>query len=318
MNFRRLGGTGIDCSVVGLGTGRLASAAGGLSRSDAQKLIGIAEDCGINLIDTADSYGQGECEKIIGAALEGRRSRFILISKAGFSFTALGGGLRLIKPLAKRVLKYFRGGKNLAGNIRSNVSRQKFAPEIIHNSIDASLQRLRTDYLDIFLLHSPPADVLSDEKLFELLRRLKQEGKIRHFGISSPESSVLSRAPGIPGLAVLETPVNPVQTATHSFFPQFEKAKIGIIANQIFLSGKLLDAGSFAPDEDKEIYRKKGGLSSYAAARGLPLNRILIQYALSRPGIASILTGTTNPAHLKQNVSDALAPVVVDLSGFPA
>src|SRR5579884_1551453 len=174
MNFRRLGETGIECSVVGLGTGRLASAAIGLSRSNAQKLIGVAEDCGINLIDTADSYAQGECEQIIGTALQGKRDRFILITKAGFSITVLGGGLRLMKPLAKRLLKHFRGGKNLASNIRSNVSRQNFAPDAIHKSIDASLQRLRTDYLDVFLLHSPPADVLLDEKLFELLRRLKQ------------------------------------------------------------------------------------------------------------------------------------------------
>src|SRR5580692_7208676 len=112
MQFRRLGDSDINCSVIGLGTGRLASVSGGISRADAGRLIGVAEDCGINLIDTADSYAQGECEKIIGAALQGKRGKFILTTKAGHSFTALGGGLRVLKPMAKQVLKYFKGGKS--------------------------------------------------------------------------------------------------------------------------------------------------------------------------------------------------------------
>jgi aryl-alcohol dehydrogenase-like predicted oxidoreductase len=311
MNFRRMGDTGIECSVIGLGTGRLASAAGGLSRAAAGRLLGVAEDCGINLIDTADSYAQGECEKTIGAALQGKRSRFIVVTKAGYSFSTLGGGLRLLKPLAKRVLKYFKGGKKLAGNVRANVSRQDFNPVTIENSINASLQRLRTDYLDVFLLHSPPAQVLADVKLFDLLRRLKQEGKIRQFGVSSPEHAVLERALRVPGLAIIQTPVNPVHAATRNLFPEFQKAKIGVIANQIFLSGKLIDAAYCGADEEKELYRLKGGLGSFAAPLGAPLNRLLIEYALSQPGVASILTGTTNPAHLKQNVAYALSPPVL-------
>lgn len=309
VNFRRMGDTGIECSVLGLGTGRLASAGGGLSRANAEKLIGVAEGCGINLIDTADSYAQGECEKIIGSALQGKRGRFIIITKAGYTFAALGGGLRLIKPLVKRALKYFQSGKNLASSIRSNVSRQNFAPEAIHNSINASLRRFRSDYIDIFLLHSPPAGVLLDETLFDLLRRVKQAGKIRHFGVSTPEREVLELALRVPALSVVQTPVNPTQPANRNVLPELHKAKMGVVANQIFLSGKLLD--SDAQNGTNDLQKLKNSLTSLAAAHRVSLNRLLIEFALSQPGVATILTGTTNPTHLKQNVADVVTPGVL-------
>ena len=126
MNFRRIGDTDLACSIIGLGTGRLGSVAGGISRAEAARLLGAAEDCGVNLIDTADSYAQGGCERIIGAALRGKRGKFIIATKAGYCFGSVAGGLRLLKPVARRVLKYFKGGKKLAGNVRSNVRQPEF------------------------------------------------------------------------------------------------------------------------------------------------------------------------------------------------
>src|SRR5579872_5310093 len=146
MKFRRVGDTDLDCSIIGLGTGRLASVSGGVSPAAAVRLLGVAEECGINLIDTADSYAQGECEKIIGRALQSDRGKFIVATKAGYCFSTLTGVVRFIKPLAKQVLKKFKGGRSLAGSVRTNVSRQDFAPGVIRSCIESSLQRLRTDY----------------------------------------------------------------------------------------------------------------------------------------------------------------------------
>jgi len=315
MIFRPLGATGINCSIIGLGTGRLASVSGGISRSGAGALLGVAEDLGINLIDTADSYAQGECEKRIGVALQGRRGKFIVTTKAGYCFSALGGGLRLIKPLAKRVLKYFKSGKNLASSVRSNVARQEFSSEAIRGCLEASLRRLQTDYVDIFLLHSPPAAVMADERLFELLRQFQKEGKLRHFGVSSPDATVLESALKINGLAVVQTPVNPAQPNHLSLLPKLQAAKIGVVANQIFLSGKLLPRGKNA--EEKEFSDLKTKLASLAAKKRISLNRLLIEHALAQPGVVSVLTGTTKLEHLKQNVADALAPAVLSAGEMP-
>lgn len=318
MNLRLMGDTGLECSVIGLGTGRLASTTGGISRASAARLISTAQDCGINLIDTADSYGQGECEKVIGAAVQGKRDKFIIVSKAGYTFTAFGGGLRLLKPIAKKILKLLKGGgKQVAGSVRSNVSRQNFSRQAIENSIHASLQRLGTDYLDVFLLHSPPVQVMSDETLFELLRRLKQQGKIRHFGVSSPEPAVAEAALREPGFAVIQMPLSPLHSPVQNALPQLQQSKIGVMANQIFLSGKLLEPGANA---DVQLQKQKAALLAVASAKGISLNRLAIEYALSRPGVSCVLTGTTNPEHLKQNIADALAPAVLtaeELSRLP-
>ena len=309
MHFRRIGDTELDCSIIGLGTGRLASVSGGVSRAQATRLLGVAEDCGINLIDTANSYAQGGCEKMIGAAWKGKRSKFIVITKAGYCFSALGGGLKLLKPLAKRALKFFKGGRELSGSVRGSVSRQNFNPGTIRNDVVNSLLRLGTDYVDVFLLHSPTQEAMADRELFEMLRQLKREGKIRHFGVSSPDSVVLERALSVAGLTVVQTPVNPVQTGDHSLLARFQSAKIGVVANQIFLSGKLLGTS----DAEGDVSRAKAGLESLAAVKGISLNHLLIQNVLAQPGVVSALTGTTNIEHLKQNVSDALAGSVVSV-----
>jgi aryl-alcohol dehydrogenase-like predicted oxidoreductase len=307
MNFRRLGETGIECSVIGLGTGRLASVSGGISRNAAAELIGVAQESGINLIDTADSYGQGECEKIICRALQGRRDKFIISTKAGYGFSSLGGGLKFLKPLAKRVLKALKGGRKLAGNVRTSVSRQDFRPETIRNSVEASLRRLGTDYLDIFLLHTPPVTKMDDASLFEMLRGLKQAGKIRHFGVSSHDAAVMEKAPGIKGLSIVQTPINPLKSGNQQAWKKLQAAGIGVVANQIFLSGKISGIAAPSDDEAREISIVKPKLESLASRKGISLNDLMIKYALGRPGVATVLTGTTKPEHLKQNVTAALA-----------
>lgn len=306
MNFRSIGRTGINCSIVGLGTGRLASVSGGISRSAAAQLLGTAADCGINLIDTADSYGQGECEKILGQALQGQRSKFIVTTKAGYCFSGLSGGLRFIKPLAKKVLKYFKGGKNLAGAVRSNVSRQDFSVTAIRNGVESSLRRLQTDYLDIFLLHTPPLPVMAEQPLWDLLLQLQREGKIRHFGVSSHDPATLGSALQRPDVAVVQTPVNPSQTNQREILTRLQAGQISVVANQIFLSGKLLGAAP-ATEEAREHASLIARLNALAQQKGISLNQLLIKYALAQPGVVSVLTGTNSPGHLKQNVADALS-----------
>jgi aryl-alcohol dehydrogenase-like predicted oxidoreductase len=208
------------------------------------------------------------------------------------------------------VLKFFKGGRKLTGSVRSNVSRQDFSREAVRSAVHASLQRLRTDYLDIFLLHSPPPEVMADRQLFDLLREIKQEGKIRHFGVSSPEFSVSARDLTLAGVSVVQTPINPAHNVAQNPLRQFESEKIGVIANQIFLSGKWLGTTDAAKDENN-FRQLRERLETLASTKGISLRRLLIEFALIQPGIVSVLTGTTSPEHLKQNVADALSARVL-------
>jgi aryl-alcohol dehydrogenase-like predicted oxidoreductase len=315
MNFKPLGTTGINCSVVGLGTAGIASVSGGISQSAADRLIAVARDCGVNLIDTADSYAQGESEKRVGQAIHGERDKFIITTKAGFYFSPLGGGLLVLKPLVKRVLKCFKPGKSLVRSVRSFTTRQDFTPGYIRVRIEASLKRLKTDYLDIFLLHSPPPEALSDPLLFESLRAMQQAGKLRHFGVSATDPAVARRALEIPDLNVMQIPISPARRDFQTVLSRLQAENIGLILNLIFLSGQLLPDRNAG--EDPAILRLKHNLETLAASRGASLNRLLIEYALGQPGVTSILTGTNNPEHLKQNVADALAPRLFSAGEIP-
>ena len=125
----------------------------------------------------------------------------------------------------------------------------------------------------------------------------------------------LESALKINGLAVAQTPVNPAQPDHLGLLPKLQGAKIGVIANQIFLSGKLLSPGSSA--EEGELSGLKAKLDSLAEAKGVSLRRLLIEHALAQPGVASVLTGATNPDHLKQNVADALALGALPAGALP-
>ena len=164
MEYRTLGRTGLEVSVFGIGTWQLSGAltidgrADGFPDIGEDKAIALIRGCGdlgINLIDTAEIYGlAGEGERRIGKAIKGQRDRWIVSSKFGM-----------------------RRGEDGQRIINCH-------PDTIRTSLEASLQRLNTDYLDIYLYHVPPQPELIEAGK-AVLDALKQEGKIRFYGIST-------------------------------------------------------------------------------------------------------------------------------------
>jgi aryl-alcohol dehydrogenase-like predicted oxidoreductase len=161
MEYRPLGSTGVDVSVLSLGTLTFGgdNGAKGLDVADARRLLDTALAAGVNLIDTADVYSDGEAETILGQAMSGRRDRIILATKVGFS-TSLGVGLS-----------------------REHIAR----------SIDASLNRLGVDHIDLYQLHGWDGSVPLDET-FGALGDAIDQGKIRFAGCSNFSARQLYRA----------------------------------------------------------------------------------------------------------------------------
>src|SRR5262245_40977424 len=154
MNYRTLGGTGIEVSTYCLGT-MMFGADGNPDHNDCTRIIRAALDHGINFIDTADMYGGpgGETEEIVGKALKGRRGEVVLATKVHF-------------PMGE--------GRNRSGNSRRWILYE----------VDESLRRLQTDWIDLYQIHRP--DPATDiEETLSALTGLVHQGKIRAFGCST-------------------------------------------------------------------------------------------------------------------------------------
>lgn len=157
MRYRTLGKTGITVSEIGFGTWGLGGTAyGTVDDSVSAAALRKAVEMGVTFFDTADLYGDGHSEKILAETLQCKRSEIVIATKGG------------TKPHSTFVMP------------------QDFSPDYIRQAFENSLRRLKTDYIDLYLLHSPPLeDVLNNDRLFALLQKLKQEGKIKAFGISA-------------------------------------------------------------------------------------------------------------------------------------
>lgn len=158
MNYRVLGNTGIQVSEKGFGCMSLS----GNSETESINLINNAIDGGINYFDTADIYDDGENEKLLGKAISGKRKKVILATKVGNVIKPGGGNGFDWNPTKKHILR----------------------------SIEGSLQRLKTDYIDLYQLHGGTIDDPVDETI-EAFEILKQQGKILHYGISSIRPNVI-------------------------------------------------------------------------------------------------------------------------------
>jgi aryl-alcohol dehydrogenase-like predicted oxidoreductase len=226
MQYRDLGRTGIRVSAIGFGAWAIGGAAGasgtplGWGRtSDDESLAAIrrARDLGVTFFDTADSYGFGRSESLLGIVLSRRRNEVVIATKVGIVRTA-------------------------AGEMRKDFSKQH-----IFLAVDGSLKRLRTDYIDLYQTHNPTLDDLRREEIQEAMEMLQDAGKIRSWGISisTPEEGMEIVERGwAHTLQVLYNILN--QVPARELFPAAQAKGYGIIARVPLASGLL--TGKFRPD----------------------------------------------------------------------
>jgi aryl-alcohol dehydrogenase-like predicted oxidoreductase len=198
-----------NVSVIGLGCAAMLGRAG---RRESLAALGAAYDAGITFYDTARSYGYGACEGLLGEFFgAGRRSSVVLCTKFGILPGHPGGWKQKAKPLARAVLSVV---PQLREIVRKQAADQlvpgQFSVATLRSSFETSLRELKTDYVDILLMHSPPASVLQDEDILEELRRLVDAGKVRLAGASA-EGDVIRTFFGkhSPVLQAAQFPMNP-------------------------------------------------------------------------------------------------------------
>jgi len=174
MKFRPLGSSGIEASAVGLGTWAIGGWMwGGTDEKRSIDAIHAAIDEGINLIDTAPAYGFGKSEELVGKAICDRRNRVVLATKCGQRWDIERGEYLHTEPGGRRFYRYLH-------------------PESIRTEIEQSLQRLQTDYIDLYQTHWQDSTTPIEETM-ECLLQLKAEGKIRAIGVCNANLEQMDR-----------------------------------------------------------------------------------------------------------------------------
>ena len=197
MKYRSISGIGVRASVIGMGCANLASLSNPIPRERALATLHAALDSGINFFDTADSYGQGRSEQLIGEALKGHRQDAIIQTKVGHCFGIAGNSASLLKGVVKTAARYIPGMGKAILRLRNATLTQNFTPDYIRASVEASLVRLHTDYIDILMLHSPPSPLPMQDEVQKVLESLRTDGKILRYGVST-EGINLDQAPLMP------------------------------------------------------------------------------------------------------------------------
>lgn len=245
---RRFGSTDIEVSPLGLGTVKFGRNQGvkypqSFQLPDdraAAGLIALARSLGINLIDTAPAYGTSE--ERLGQLLRGQRADWIICTKVGEEFD-------------------------------NGVSRFDFSAAHTRMSIERSLRRLETDYLDIVLLHSDgnDLDLIERGEALEVLAQCRRQGLLRAYGVSTKTiDGGIAAAQNSDGVMVT---YNPEYRAEESVLDACVELNKGALIKKVFGSGHSSDPGA------------------------------ALRFALQHPGVSSVVLGTINPVHLRDNVA---------------
>jgi aryl-alcohol dehydrogenase-like predicted oxidoreductase len=300
MEYRQLGGSGLQVPALAFGTATFGGGNaffrtwGSTQVEEASRLVDIALEAGVNLFDTADSYSSGLAEEILGQAIRDRRDQILLSTKATFRS----------EP-----------GPNGLGSSRHHLLR----------ACEASLRRLRTDYIDIYHLHGFDALTPVEETL-RTLDDLVRSGKVRYVGCSNFSGWHLMKS-----LALSEKYGLPRHVAHQAYYslagreyewelmPLAIDQKVGTIVWSPLAQGRLtgkVRRNQPAPENsrvsvtsetsqsgDNEIvYRIVDVMDEIAAETGKTLPQIALNWLLQRPTVASIIFGARNEAQLRENL----------------
>jgi aryl-alcohol dehydrogenase-like predicted oxidoreductase len=247
MKLNAFGKTGMSVSEIGFGGSRIGGVfAARNSGKEALNVLCKALDCGITFYDTADMYSQGESESLIGKAFRGHRQQVILATKGGYCLPARRNLMKRIKPLVRPIVQALGLKRARLPSGISGALSQDFSPSYLTKALEMSLQRLQTDYVDLYQLHSPRAPFLQSTGFgaaLETLERLKGQGKIRFYGVATEvpqDAPFCLSAPGISSVQLGFGLLDP-EALDQGTLAAAQARGLAVIARGCFAGGLLKD-----------------------------------------------------------------------------
>jgi aryl-alcohol dehydrogenase-like predicted oxidoreductase len=286
-------------SVLGFGCAALLGRA---SRKESLTALAAAFDSGITFYDTARSYGYGGSEGLLGEFFEGNRDKVVLCTKFGILPASQGGWKQKIKPLARAVVKAIPALRKAAQQqAASQFVGGQFDMATLKSSFETSLRELRTDYVDMLILHAAPESVLAQDDLLEALGRLIEAGKVRMAGISA-ELPVISRY-----FADRPKPLTTAQFALNLSLMDFvaetrRNSDLLLVANHPYggpggNASACIDALRQSPTLSQSLREK--------LAPGDPqvLPEVVLNCILDGTGVTAVIPAMMQPRHIASNIA---------------
>ena len=297
MEYRPLGTTGLEVSVIGLGCNHLGSQGPGRTRADMIRLLECAADRGVTFYDTADVYMEGESERLLGEVFGRRGRRVVVATKVGLRRTVPHGLAARVRPFVQAVTRRAPGLRRVLTRARHIFTGQDYSADYLRRAVEGSLKRLQADTIDLLQLHSPPASVIQRDDAFETLDSLRSQGKIRFYGVSFGSWREAAPRPEQEGLSTLQIPISLVDEAVIDSLMRWARNRgVGIIGNQPFKKGRLLGA---------DVHARLGSLL-HDGKRSLA--QAMLRFVAQLDGVSTVITGTSSIAHLGENIEALDSP----------
>jgi aryl-alcohol dehydrogenase-like predicted oxidoreductase len=304
MEYRKLGRTGLEVSAISYGAWAIGGTWGAVDDEESLRALHAAVDAGMRLIDTADVYGDGRSERLVGRLVRERPGERIVV--------ATKAGRRLPEQTA-------------AGYSRKNLTAW----------IERSLRNLGTEALDVLQLHCPHPAVYDRPEVFGVLDDLVRAGKVRHYGVSVETVDEAVRALGHPNVECVQIIFNMFRVKpAESLFAKALAQGVGILARvplaSGLLTGKLRADSSFAPDDHRAFNREGEAFDQGETFSGVPydvglraverlrplvpsgatLAQLALRWILMFEGVSCAIPGAKTPRQARENAAAAaLAPL---------
>ncbi len=311
MIYRAFGNTGMKVSEIGFGAWAIGGKGWGEACDDAASKEALKEawEGGVNLFDTCDAYGDGHSEELIGRFLKGRREQAVIVTKGGTDF-------------------------------RRPERSKNFTRPYLLQSLDESLTRMGTEYVDVYLLHVPDAGWQDRERVFDTLAEIKKSGKARYVGLAmwgSADTMHAFEADRDGVVEVLQCPFNILNKSNPEVISIAEKKKIAVMTSQPLasgiLTGKYKAGTQFAPGDNRKgfwtekrwesVQQDMRVIEACAEEMGMPMTELALAFNLSWPGISCVIPGGKNAVQVRgslraagKRLPDDIVRRLADTKGF--
>ncbi|MBD0852056.1 aldo/keto reductase [Maribacter arenosus] len=302
MKKRTLGKTGFKIAEIGAGTWQVGGKWGSpFSHANADAILNTAVDHGVNFIDTADVYSDGESEKAVGRFVRSRSERIYVATKCG----------RRISPHTDK----------------------GYTPKVLRKFVEDSLKNMGLETLDLIQLHCPPTETYERPEIFGLFDDLKKEGKILNLGVSVKTVDQALRAMEYDNVTTVQIIFNMLrQLPSERFFGEAQKKNVGILARvplaSGLLTGKFTAATAFGKDDHRAPIKENKAFSNNEAFGGIDyrigleaveelkslfhvqanLSTLALKWILMFPQVSCVIPGASRPDQMLANIHGSDVP----------